>query len=150
MKRPEGHNTRKFKSRNDMKHEKNNIAIAKPEKPEGLEDQQKPEGSEAQKSRNITNKHERDKVENTKNKQRRKRQKQNKQNFMNKYNVHDDCKCRHKKDKFKVGEGATQDRGRRRPLLRLRQKERPQGSLVKREQYKHQRNNLHKNKLATA
>ena len=39
-------------------------------------------------------------------------QKQNKQNFMNKDYIHDDRKCRHKNDKIKVGEGATQDRDR--------------------------------------
>ena len=74
--------------------------------------QQKPEGPEAQKTRNITNTHEHDKKECTNNKQRRKMQKQNKQNFMNKDYIHDDRKCRHKNDKIKVGEGATQDRDR--------------------------------------
>ena len=74
MKRLEGHNTRKFKSKNDLKDKNNNIASTKPEKPEGL-DQQKPEGSEAQKTRSIKNKHEHDKKECT-NKPRRGRQKQ--------------------------------------------------------------------------
>ena len=121
MKRPEGHNTRKFKSKGDLKDENNNIASTKPEKPEGL-DQQKPEGSATQKTRNINNRYEHDKIDCTNNKQRRERQKQNKQNFMNIYNIHDDSKCRHKNDKIKVGEGATQDRDRRQPLPRLRQK----------------------------
>ena len=49
MKRPEGHNIRKFTGKNCMKDENNNITIANPEKPEGL-DQQKPEGSEIQKT----------------------------------------------------------------------------------------------------
>ena len=125
MKRPGGHNIRKFTSKNCMKDEKNNITITKPEKLEGL-DQQKPEGSEAQKTKNITNKHEHDKKDCPKKKQRRTRQKQNKQNFMNKYHIHDDSKCRHKNNKIRVGEGATQDCDRQRPLPRLRQKERSQ------------------------
>ena len=147
MKRPEGHNLRKLTSKNCMKDENNNITITKPEKLEGL-DQQKLEGSEVQKIRNITNKHEHDKKECTKNEQRRKRQKQNKQNFMNKYYIHDDSKCRHKNNKIRVGEGATQGCDRRRPLPRLREKARSQGNWVKREQDKPQRNNYHKHKLA--
>ena len=125
MKRLEGHNIRKFTSKNGMDVENINLTVTKPEKLEGL-DQQKPEGSEAQKTKNITNKHEHDKKDCPKKKQRRTRQKQNKQNFMNKYHIHDDSKCRHKNNKIRVGEGATQDCDRQRPLPRLRQKERSQ------------------------
>ena len=146
MKWPEGHNTRKFKSKDDFKDENNNITNTKPEKPEGL-DQCKPEGSEAQKTRNRKYRREQYKTECTKNRQRRERQKQNKHNFY----IHDDSKCRHKNDKTKVGEGATQGRDRRRPLPRLRQKERPQGNWVKRErereQNKPQRNHFIKTSL---
>ena len=75
------------------------------------------------------------------------RQKQNKQNFMKTYEIHDDSECRHRNNKIRMGGGATQDCDRRRPLPRLRQKERAQGNWVGREQYKPE-SNYHEYKLA--
>ena len=135
--------------------ENNDIASTEPEKPEGL-DQQKLEGSEAQKTRNIKGRHEQDKIHVTKNKRRRERQKRNKHNFMNKHHAYENSKYRNKNEneQIKVGGGAAQDSGRRRPLPRLRQKERPQGNWVKREREREQNklrgNNYHNKKLARA
>ena len=72
MKRLEGHNTWKFKSKDDLNEENSDITSTEPKKPESS-DQQKPEGSEAQKTRNIKDRHGQDKIDVTKNKRRRER-----------------------------------------------------------------------------
>ena len=146
MRRPEGHNINNNIRKKSLQEEVINIIFNKPEKLEDL-DQQKPEGSEVQKAGNITNKHEHDNNEHMENRQRRMRQKLNTQNLMSLPKTYEDKKYRRLNKTNRRGGGATQDCDRR-PLPRLRQKERAQGNWVGREQTKHESCYRHKHKLA--